>query len=74
MLENEAELYKEETARSIFEETAINIATEGRKHQGAAIGSTSYLKHYVNGRKRNGWGRFQNWLNLLCLTFGLKYR
>lgn len=57
--------YKEETARSIFEETAINITTEGRKHQGAAIGSTSYLKHYVNGRKRNGWGRFQNWLNLL---------
>ena len=45
--------YKEETARSIFEETAINITTEGRKHQGAAIGSTSYLKHYVNGRKRN---------------------
>ena len=66
--------YKEETARSIFEETAINITTEGRKHQGAAIGSTSYLKHYVKGRKRNGWGRFQNWLNLLCLTFGLKYR
>ena len=66
--------YKEETARSIFEETAINITTEGRKHQGAAIGSTSSLKHYVNGRKRNGWGRFQNWLNLLCLTFGLKYR
>ena len=60
--------------RSIFEQTAINITTEGRKHQGAAIGSTSYLKHYVNGRKRNGWGRFQNWLNLLCLTFGLKYR
>ena len=34
----------EETARSIFEETAINIATEGRKHLGAA------LEQYFNGK------------------------
>ena len=41
---------KEETARSIFEETAINITTEGRKHLGAALGSRSYLEQYVNGK------------------------
>lgn len=31
------ELDKEETARSIFEEKAINITTEGRKHLGAVV-------------------------------------
>ena len=41
---------KEETARSIFEETSINITTEGRKHLGAALGSRSYLEQYVNGK------------------------
>ena len=41
---------KEETARSIFEETAINITTEGRKHLGAALGSSYYLEQYVNGK------------------------
>ena len=40
---------KEETARSIVEETAINITTEGRKHLGAALGSRSYLEQSVNG-------------------------
>ena len=41
---------KEETARSIFEETAMNITTEGRKHLSAALGFRSYLKQYVNGK------------------------
>ena len=41
---------KEETARSIFEETAINITTEGRKHLDAALGSRSYLEQHVNGK------------------------
>ena len=40
---------KEETARRIFEERAMNITTEGRKHLGAALGSRSYLEQYVNG-------------------------
>ena len=36
---------KEETAKSIFEQTAINImiTTEGKKHLGAALGSRSVL-------------------------------
>ena len=41
---------KEETARSIFEETVINITTEGRKHLGAVLGSRSYSEQYVNGK------------------------
>ena len=32
---------KEETARSIFDETTINITTEGRKHLGVALSSRS---------------------------------
>ena len=42
--------HKEESARSIFEETAIKITTEGRKHLGAALGSRFYLEQYVNGQ------------------------
>lgn len=34
---------KEETARSVFEETVINITTAGRKHLGAALGSRSVI-------------------------------
>ena len=34
---------KEETARSVFEETAINITTAGRKHLDAALGSRSVI-------------------------------
>ena len=34
---------KEETASSVFEETAINITTAGRKHLGAALGSRSVI-------------------------------
>ena len=40
----------EETARNIFEETAINITTESWKHLGAALGSRSYLEQYFNGK------------------------
>ena len=40
----------EETVRTIFEETAINITNEGRKHLGAALSSRSYLEQYVNGK------------------------
>ena len=48
---------KEETARSIFEETAINITTKGRKHLGAALGSIFYLEQYVNGKVEEWVGR-----------------
>ena len=38
---------KEEEARAVFGETAINITTEGHKHIGAALGSRSYFEEYV---------------------------
>ena len=40
---------RSETA-SIFEETTINVTTEGRKQLGAALGSRSYLEQYVNSK------------------------
>ena len=39
---------KLERARVIFEETAINISTQGQKHLGAALGSKEYLEEYVD--------------------------
>ena len=41
---------EEDTARSIFEETAVDITTEGRKHLGAALVSIFYLEQNVNGK------------------------
>ena len=73
----------EETARSIFEETAVNITTEGRKHLGAALGSRSYLEQYVNDKVED-WVRQVTKLAAFALsqpqacyatfTFGLKHR
>ena len=40
---------EEETARTIFEQTAINITTEGQKHLVAALSSRFYLEQYVKG-------------------------
>ena len=41
---------REDAARSIFDETAINISTQGQKHLGAAFGSRTYLEKYANGK------------------------
>ena len=38
---------KEEHARKVFKDTAINITTEGHKHLGAVIGSRAYLNEYI---------------------------
>lgn len=49
---------KEETARSIFEQTAINITTEGRRnHLGAALGFRSYFEQHVNGKVEEWMGK-----------------
>ena len=45
---------KEQAAKEIFSETAINITTEGRKHLGAALGSRDFLEEYV-GEKVEEW-------------------
>ena len=74
---------KEETAKSIFEGTAINITTKGRKHLGAALGSRSYLDQYVNGKveewveqvtKLAEFALSQPQASYAAFTFGLKHR
>ena len=45
---------KDQAAKEIFSETAINITTEGCKHLGAALGSRDFLEEYV-GEKVEEW-------------------
>lgn len=64
---------KEETAKSIFEETAINILPQRRKQLGAAH------KQYLNGKVEEWVAQLTNWQCLLycsprLVTFGLKHR
>ena len=39
-----------ELAKSVFIETGINITTEGRRHQGAIVGSEAFQLEYVNNK------------------------
>ena len=74
---------KEEEARAIFGERAINITTEGHKHLGAALGSRSYFEEYV-GEKVEDWvsqvvklAEFavsQPQASYAAFTFGLRHR
>ena len=41
---------KEDAAREVFHNTAINISTQGQKHLGAVLGSRAYLDECVNGK------------------------
>ena len=41
---------REESAKELFQSTAINVTTEGHKHLGAVIGSQEYQKDYVDGK------------------------
>lgn len=45
---------KEEAARDVFAETAINVTSEGHKHLGAVLGSTAFLEEYI-GDKVDEW-------------------
>ena len=38
---------REQAAREVFRDTAINVTIEGHKHLGAALGSRSFLEEYV---------------------------
>ena len=74
---------KEHDALEVFGDTAINIATEGHKHLGAALGSRSYLEEYVSEK-------VEDWVNQVtklaeyaisqpqasyaAFTFGLRHR
>ena len=67
----------------MFAGTGINITTEGRKHLGAALGSRSYLEHYVGGKVEDWVGevtrlaefaRSQPQASYAAFTFGLRHR
>ena len=74
---------REEAAKEVFGETMINITTEGQKHQGAALGSRSYLEEYV-GEKVEHWvnqvtnlaafASSQPQASYAAFTFGLRHR
>ena len=67
----------------VFQNTGINVTTEGRRHLGAALGSRDFLEGYVN-EKAEQWveeviklSEFANSQPQACFaayTFGLKYR
>ena len=74
---------REQAAREVFRDTAINITVEGHKHLGAALGSTSFLEEYV-------WEKVDEWVSEVtklaefaisqpqasyaAFTFGLRHR
>ena len=73
-------LGKEDAAREVFRDTAINISTQGQKHLGTVLGSRTYLEGYVNG-KVEGWVEEAVKLaatylqaSYAAFTFGLKHR
>ena len=63
--------------------TGVNIISEGRKHLGAAMGSRSYLEHYMGGKVEDWVGevtrleefaRSQPQASYAAFTFGLRHR
>ena len=74
---------KYEEAMEAFQNTGINVTTEGRRHLGAALGSRDFLEDYVN-EKAEQWveeviklSAFANSQPQACFaayTFGLKHR
>ena len=74
---------KEDVAREKFKDTAINITTEGHKHLGAALRSSSYLEEYI-GEKEEDWvhqvtrlaefANSQPQASYAAFTFGLQHR
>ena len=40
----------EQTANSLFSDTGIKITTHGKRHLGAAIGSSAFAEEYVRGK------------------------
>ena len=45
---------REQAAREVFRDTAINVTIEGHKHLGAALGSRSFLEEY-DGERVDEW-------------------
>ena len=74
---------REQAAREVFRDTAINVTIEGHKHLGAALGSRSFLEEYV-GEKVDKWVNevtkladfaiSQPQASYAAFTFGLRHR
>ena len=74
---------REQAAREVFRDTAINVTIEGHKHLGAALGSRSFLDEYV-GEKVDEWVNevtkladfaiSQPQAYYAAFTFGLRHR
>ena len=74
---------KEEEAKAVFGATAINITTEGYKHLGTALGSSSYFEEHV-GENVEDWvsqviklaeiSVSQPQASYAAFTFGLHHR
>ena len=45
---------REQAAREVFRDTAINVTIEGHKHLGAALGSRSFLEEYWRESRQMG--------------------
>ena len=49
-----------EEAKEVFQNTAINITTEGRRHLGSALGSTSFVENFVQMKIESWVGEIQS--------------
>ena len=56
-----------EEAKSMFKSTGVSITVEGKRHLGAAIGTNSFVKSYVE-RKISGWILELDRLSSIALT------
>ena len=74
---------KENEAREVFGDTAINISTEGQKHLGAVLGSRTHLEECVKGKvedwvkqvvKLAEFAAVNPQASYAAFTFGLKHR
>ena len=54
-----------EHAKSLFKDTGVSITTEGQRHLGAALGSSSFVESYVQN-KISGWIREVNQLSVIA--------
>ena len=74
---------REQAAREVFRDTAINVTIEGHKHLGEALGSRSFLQEFV-GEKVDEWVNevtkladfaiSQPQASYAAFTFGLRHR
>ena len=74
---------REQAAREVFRDTAINVTIEGHKYLGAALGSRSFLEEYI-GEKEDEWVNevtkradfaiSHPQASYATFTFGLRYR